>query len=328
MFARRAFLMKTLVSIAVVCIVPAIVQGQQQTSRAQPGTKWTDEQLKQAVAPMRVGRKLMPKSWPDGARVAVCLSWDVDNEAIELAAGVTAPIQLSDSEYGMKEALPRILALYDRYRIPGSFYIPAANGVLYPELIVEFKKRPQHEVGIHGWIHENLVEINDPVEEGRLLHKAIDFWSQALGKKPVGYRAPFWTFSAHTLDLIRKAGFEYDSSAMGMDAPYEIASSGRATGLVELPISWILDDAAYFGLHHQTGQSPSPEVTFKVFQDEFDQAYAEGTLFILTLHPMISGRRSRMMYFEKLVEHIKSKPGVWFATGQQIAAYVKQQNVR
>lgn len=315
--------------VAGVCMTPLIVHGQVGQPRPQPGTKWTDEQIKQAVAPMRAGRKLTPKNWPNGAKVAVCLSWDMDGESYELLFGKKEPIALSHEEYGTRAALPRILALYDRYKIPGTFYIPAVVGLLYPELISELRKRPQHEVGIHGWIHEILgdandgvVGVNDRVEEGRLLHKAIEFWTKALGKKPVGYRAPGWAFSPYTLDLLREAGFEYDSSAMAMDEPYEIVAQGQPTGLVELPVDWILDDAPYFWW--PGGALPSAELVFKVYQDEFDQAYQEGTLFMLTMHPMISGHRSRLIYLDRLIAHMKSKPGVWFATGQQIAEYAKR----
>ena len=298
----------------------SVLQAQQQ-KRPQPGTKLTDEEIKEWVAPMRSGRKLTPKSWPNGAKVAVCLSWDMDNETFEIAAGQSAPVVLSQGEYGFTEGMPRILALYDKYKIPASFYIPAVSGLLYPEMIQEFKKRPQHEIGIHGWIHERLPDIDDQAEEERLMNKSIDFWTKAMGKKPVGYRAPSWAFSKYSLDLIRKAGFAYDSSAMGMDEPYELLSNGQPTGMVELPVDWILDDYPYFV---SNGALPSPELIFKVFQDEFDGAYKEGTMFMLTMHPMVSGHRSRIMYLEKLIAYMKSKPGVWFATGQQIAEYVKQ----
>jgi peptidoglycan-N-acetylglucosamine deacetylase len=317
---KTTLLMRALLASAVICLLPAIVHVQEK--KPQPGTKWTDEQLKQAVAPMRAGRKLTPKSWPNNSKVAVCLSWDMDNESFDLAAGVTAPVVLSQGEYGTTEGLPRIMELYDRHNIPGSFYIPAVTGLLYPEVVAELKKRPRHEVGIHGWIHESLPDIDDRAEEERLLNKAIDFWTKAMGKKPVGYRAPAWAFSKYTLDLIRKAGFQYDSSAMGMDEPYELMSNGEATGMVELPVDWILDDYPYF---ISSGALPSPELIFKVYQDEFDRAYKEGTMFMLTMHPMISGHRSRIEYLDKLITYMKSKPGVWFATGQQIADHVRQQ---
>jgi peptidoglycan-N-acetylglucosamine deacetylase len=311
---------KTIVVALLLGTVPALLQAQQQ-KKPQPGTKLTDEQIKAWVAPMRAGRKLTPKSWPNGAKVAVCLSWDMDNETFEIAAGNSAPVLLSQGEYGFTEGMGRILALYDKYKIPGAFYIPAVTGVLYPEMIQEFKKRPQHEIGIHGWIHESLTDLDDQAEEERLMNKSIEFWTNAMGKKPVGYRAPAWAFSKYTLDLIRKAGFQYDSSAMAMDEPYELLSNGQQTGMVELPVDWILDDYPYF---ISSGSLPSPELIFKVYQDEFDVAYKEGTMFMLTMHPMISGHRSRIIYLEKLIAYMKSKPGVWFATGQQIADYVRQ----
>jgi peptidoglycan-N-acetylglucosamine deacetylase len=310
-----------LIALTVMCATPAVVSVQEQRPRPQPGTKWTDEEIRQAVAPMRAGRKLTPKSWPNGSKVAVCLSWDMDNESFNLASGNTAPVLLSQGQYGATEGLPRIMELYDRHNIPGSFYIPAVTGLLYPEVIAELKKRPRHEIGIHGWIHESLTDLNDQAEEERLLNKAIAFWTKALGKKPAGYRAPAWAFSKYTLDLIRKAGFEYDSSAMGMDEPYELLSNGQPTGMVELPVDWILDDYPYFT---SNGALPSPELIFKVYQDEFDRAYKEGTMFMLTMHPMVSGHRSRIEYLDRLISYMKSKPGVWFATGQQIAEYVRQ----
>jgi len=300
--------------------VPTLFDAQQE-KRPQPGTKLTDEQIQQWVAPMRAGRRLTPKSWPNGAKVAVCLSWDMDNETFEIAAGNSAPVALSQGEYGFAEGLPRIMALYDKYNIPGSFYIPAVTGILYPAMIQEFKKRPRLEIGIHGWIHERLTDLDDQAEEERLLNKSIEFWTGAMGKKPVGYRAPSWAFSKYTLDLIRKAGFQYDSSAMAMDEPYELLSNGQPTGMVELPVDWILDDYPYFV---SSGSLPSPELIFKVYQDEFDGAYREGTMFMLTLHPMVSGHRSRIVYLDKLIAYMKSKPGVWFATGQQISDYVRR----
>jgi peptidoglycan/xylan/chitin deacetylase (PgdA/CDA1 family) len=311
---------RTLLICALVCTVPAVVFVQEPV-RPQPGTKWTQEQIRQAAAPMRAGRKLTPKQWPNGGRVAVCLSWDVDNETFELAAGNTAPVTLSQGEYGATEGMPRILELYDRYNIPGSFFIPAVTGVLYPEIIPDIVKRGRHEIGVHGWIHESLTDLNDAAEEERLLNQAIDFLTKASGKRPVGYRAPAWAFSKYTLDLIRKAGFEYDSSAMAMDEPYELLSNGKPTGMVELPVDWILDDYPYF---NRDGTLPSPEVVFKVYQDEFDRAYKDGTMFMLTMHPMITGHRSRIMYLDKFIAYMKSKPDVWFATAQQIADYVKQ----
>ena len=110
---------------------------------------------------------------------------------------------------------------------------------------------------------------------------------------------------------------------MAMDEPYSIMSNGKDTGLVELPVTWVQDDAPYFG---RTGALPSPELIFNTYRDEFDMAYDEGTVLMLTMHPHISGRRSRAVHLAKLLDYMKSKPGVWFATAEQIATYVKQQS--
>jgi len=109
---------------------------------------------------------------------------------------------------------------------------------------------------------------------------------------------------------------------MAMDQPYELVANGKPTGLVELPVTWVQDDAPYFG---RQGALPSPELIFNVYRDEFDMAYQEGTMVMLTFHPHVSGRRSRAVHLAKLLDYMKGKPGVWFATAEQIANYVKQQ---
>jgi peptidoglycan/xylan/chitin deacetylase (PgdA/CDA1 family) len=289
-------------------------------ARPQPGVKWSEDQLKQAVAPVRAGRKLTPKRWPNSAKVAVCLSFDIDNESPTLAQGITLPVPLSGEQYGATEGLPRILALLDREQVPASFYIPAVSAILAPDMIPAIMKPGRHEIGVHGWIHENLPDLNDADEEERLLRQVVEYVTKATGKRPVGNRAPSWAFSNYTMDILRKVGgFEYDSSLMAMDEPYELMSNGHDTGIMELPVDWIQDDGLYFG---PTGTMPSADLVYQTFQEEFDRAYREGTMFMLTMHPHISGHRSRIDQLEKLVAHMKSKPGVWFATGQQIADYI------
>src|SRR5690348_1798647 len=106
----------------------------------QPGVKWTEEQLLKAVAPVRAGRKLTPKTWPNNSRVAVCLSFDDDNESYLLASGNTSPTTLSTADFGAQEGLPRILALLDKYNIPSTFFIPAVSALLHPEMIPAIMK--------------------------------------------------------------------------------------------------------------------------------------------------------------------------------------------
>jgi peptidoglycan/xylan/chitin deacetylase (PgdA/CDA1 family) len=296
------------------------VPGQTQT----PPETWSDQQIRDAVSTVRAGRKLTPERWPDGARLAVCLSFDVDNETLALRSGDTAPVSLSAGEFGALAGLPRILELLDRQGLPASFYIPAVSAMLHRDMIRSIAASGRHEIGIHGFIHENLATLNNRAEEERLLGKSIDAMTELLGRRPRGFRAPSWAFSQHTLELILKAGFLYDSSMMAMDEPYEILHRGERTDLVELPVDWILDDYPYFG-PAASGSIPAPEVAFRVYRDEFERAYQEGTILMLTFHPHIIGHRSRMAHLESLIAHMRSKSGVWFATAEQIAEYVRKE---
>jgi len=301
---------------------PFVAPAQQTAPPPQPGVKWTEEQLLKAVAPVRAGRKLTPKKWPTNSRVAVCLSFDNDNESWLLAAGNTSPTTLSTADFGAQTGLPRILALLDKYNISSTFFIPGVSALLHPEMIPAIMKSGRHEIGVHGWIHEFPPATGSAAEEERLLNLAIDYLTKATGKRPVGYRAPSWAFSENTLGLIRKANFFYDSSLGAMDEPYEIMSNGEPTGMVELAIDWTLTETPYLG---RSGTMPSPEELFKVYRDEFDGAYDLGTTFMLTLHPHVIGHRAPMRHLERLVVYMKSKPGVWFATCEQIARYVAKE---
>ncbi len=251
--------------VPVLCILSAISAiAQQQVPPAQPGTRWTEEQLRRAVAPARVGQKLTPKSWPGNARVAVCLSFDVDNESYLLARGETSPTTLSAADFGAETGLPRILQLLDRHQVPASFFIPAVSALLHTEMIPAILKSGRHEIGVHGWIHESLVGLASESEEERLLSQAINYLTEATGKRPVGYRAPAWAFSRYTVGLLRRSGFLYDSSLQAMDEPYELVSNGEPTGIVELAIDWTLTETPYLG---RGGTMPSPELLFQLYKE-------------------------------------------------------------
>jgi peptidoglycan-N-acetylglucosamine deacetylase len=281
----------------------------------------TEDQIRQAVSNARLGKKLTPKVWPDGALVAVCLSFDVDNELLQRANPL--PVPLSVGEYGATTSLPRILNLLDRHQVPATFFIPAMSAMLHPEMVPSILARGRHEIGVHGWIHEFWPSIGDGAKEEQLLTQSIEYLAKATGKRPVGVRAPGSGFSPHTFDLIRKAGFLYDSSLLAADEPYEIVSNGRPSGVIELPISEVDNDYVYYG-ETANGSLPSPEAVFEIYKAEFDLALEERTLFILTQHPHVGGRRSRIVQLDRLIAYMKSKPRVWFATMEQVANYVKQ----
>jgi len=320
-----AFGTKSTVFAVLVCILGTLCIAQIGSQKV-PGVPTipvdaTIDQAKQAVAVARAGRKLTPKSWPNGARVAVCISFDVDNEY--MANAQPLPVPMSAGEYGATTGLVSVLDLLDRQQIPASFYIPAVSAALHPDMIGQILKSGRHEIGVHGWIHEYLPMIGNAAKEEQLLNQAIDYLTKATGRRPVGYRAPSWAFSPNTLGQIIKAGFLYDSSMMAMDQPYEIDSEGKPTGLIELPVTWILDDYPYYG-ENAEGSMPRPQSVYEVYQAEFDGASEQRTAFILTMHPHISGHRSRIAEVDHLITYIKSKPGVWFATEEEVAKYIKE----
>jgi peptidoglycan/xylan/chitin deacetylase (PgdA/CDA1 family) len=304
----------------------AAASAQQPAPDNQPGRKWSEEQLRQASSAVRAGRKLTPRSWPNGGRVAVALTFSLNNTANMFAVGDSAVVQLTGGEFGAVTGLPRVLDVLHREDVPATFFVPATAAIVDPQMIPEIVKRKRHEIGVMGWSDENPILIDNAAEEERLLMKAIDYLTKQTGKKPVGARGPSNLASPHTMGILRKAGFLYDSTLTAMDEPYELVLDGRPSGLVELPVSRYLDDqmtlaAARFG----PSALPSPELVFEVYRDDFDVAYEEGTLFLLTLHPHLIGMRSRITYLENFIRYVKSKPDVWFATGEEIARYVKQQ---
>jgi len=286
-----------------------------------PGISLSLDELKAQYQHYYAGKRLKPKKWPNGARVAVALSFDIDNSKPTLARGVPGSEPMSRGQYGAVDGLPRILRVLDKENVPASFFIPAVSAALNPEMIPSILSKKRHEIGIHGWIHENLAELNDQAKEQQLLNQSIELVTKAIGKKPVGYRAPSWAMSPFTMKQVKEAGFLYDSSLMASDDAYEISLDGQPTGVVELPIERIVDDAPYFGAAN--GSLPSPELVEQIFRDEFDVAYEEGGLYVLTMHPHYTGHRSRALWLDKLIVYMKSKPGVWFATHEQVAAYVK-----
>jgi peptidoglycan/xylan/chitin deacetylase (PgdA/CDA1 family) len=215
-----------------------------------------------------------------------------------------------------------VVDLLDRHRIPASFFIPAVSLMLHPEMADVIKRAGHHEFAVHGWIHEMNTQVPADVERD-LVKRSVEYLTRVTGTRPVGYRAPSWNFSPATLSIIRELGFTYESSMMSDDRPYELLQDGQPTGIVEIPVDWILDDAPLFNV--QGANYASPREVAQVWIDEFDRAFAEGTMFVLTMHPHVVGHRSRIVALEMVIDHIRRKGNVWFATHRQAAEYVKQQ---
>lgn len=283
--------------------------------------KWPEEKWRPIVENIRAGRSLHPPSWKDGARCAVALSFDSDHETQTLRWGQSSPGKLSQGEYGARVGVPRILELLKRDNIPATFFVPAVVAMLHPEeqrRVIE----NGHEIGIHSWIHE-LNSALPEQDERELQMRAADKLEEICGQRPVGIRTPSWDFSPHTLSITREMGLIYDSSLMADDEPYEILQNGEPSGVVELPVEWIRDDAPYWGMDRFSGVRPHtpPSAVLEIFKREFDGAYRDGGLFLLTMHPHFIGHRSRIQVLDELVQYIRSFPGIWFGTHADIARY-------
>ena len=284
--------------------------------------QWDESRWRGHVAHVRAGRSLSPATWPGGARVAVALSFDSDHETNALREGETSPGRLAQGEFGSRVGVPRILDLLGEYRIPSTFFIPAVASLLHPGEALRCAEFG-HEVGIHGWIHERNTLLARDVERD-LTKRSFDALERACGARPVGIRTPSWDFSDATLDIIRELGLIYDSSLMADDEPYELLADGVPTGVVEIPVEWIRDDAPYLTMNRFGGIRPHtpPRSLLEIWRDEFDAAYEFGGLFQLTCHPHVIGHRSRIVVLRTLIEHIVTRTDVWFATHRQIAEHV------
>jgi peptidoglycan/xylan/chitin deacetylase (PgdA/CDA1 family) len=284
--------------------------------------QWSEEQWRGIVGHVRAGRPYRPASWKDGKRCAVALSFDADHETNELRDGGKSIGRLSWGQYGSRVGVPRILDLLARHDVKATFYVPAVAALLYEDeqrrVVAE-----GHEIGIHGWIHE-LNSVLPYEAERELMFRSTDTLERITGVRPVGLRTPSWDFSPGTLAIEKELGLLYDSSLMADEDCYELLLDGEETGIVELPVEWVRDDAVYFMMHRFQSLRPytPPTDVLDIFRREFDAAYEDGGLFQLTMHPHIIGYRSRIWLLEELIRHAKSKD-VWFATHADIAAYAK-----
>lgn len=285
--------------------------------------QWPEEHWRKLVGQVRAGRSYRPDRWKDGARCAFALSFDADHETNELRDGGNSIGRMAWGQYGPRVGVPRILKILEKYSVPATFYVPAVAALLHEDeqrrVIAE-----GHEIGIHGWIHE-LNSVLPYEAERDLMLRSAETLEKITGVRPVGLRTPSWDFSPNTLRIEKEMGLLYDSSLMADEDCYELMLEGAPSGIVELPVEWVRDDAVYFMMHRFQSLRPhtAPEAVFDIFRREFDAAYEEGGIFQLTTHPHIIGYRSRIWIIEELIRHAKTKGDVWFATHAQVAEFAR-----
>ena len=285
--------------------------------------QWSEAHWRRILNQARAGRALRPQSWPDGARCAFALSFDSDHETNELRDGGKSIGRLSWGQYGARVGVPRIAALLARHDVRASFYVPAVTALIYPKE-QRALTAAGHEIGIHGWIHElnSGLSYEDELD---LMLRSSDTLAKITGKRPVGLRTPSWDFSPSTLRIQKEMGLLYDSSLMADEDCYELLLDGEPSGVIELPVEWVRDDAVYFMMNRFQAQRPytPPTDVFDIFRREFDAAYDEGGLFQLTCHPHIIGYRSRIWILDELIRHAKARGPVWFATHEEVVRWAK-----
>jgi peptidoglycan/xylan/chitin deacetylase (PgdA/CDA1 family) len=269
-----------------------------------------------------------PLPWPNGARCAVAITFDMDAESLlHTNFRDSAPDRVAMSSmlrYDQQVAVPRILALFRKFGLKQTFFIPGWCVETYPRAI-EAILADGHEIAHHGWMHARP-NTQEPEAEHESLRKGIEAIVRATGKRPAGYRAPAFGFSGSTLKFLAEEGFAYDSSLKGGDIPYLI-STGNAD-LVELPADITLDDWTQYVCLKDFGYMlpiASPARAMEVFRAEFDAHWKYGGLWNAVWHPFVSGRMARCDAIESLIAYMLDKGGVWFATMAEIAAHARAQ---
>jgi peptidoglycan/xylan/chitin deacetylase (PgdA/CDA1 family) len=242
----------------------------------------------------------------------ICLTFDFDAMSVWIA-NTDNPAIISRGEFG-PVAVPRILALLERRGARATFFIPGHTALAYPWLVREIRDAG-HEIGHHGWVHENPAKLS-PHEEREVFQRGLDALQRVADVVPSGYRSPAANFSANTLDVLAEFGVAYDSSCSGSDfTPYYLRQGdswsktgpytfGRAIDLVEMPFSWSLDDFTHFEFEvgWSTEQS-APSTVQEIWQAEFEYGAAnvpDGFMGIC-MHPQVIGRGHRLAMLERLM---------------------------
>jgi len=265
---------------------------------------------------------------PKDVRVALTFDYDAMSNWINTSGG-QSPGMISRGEFG-PIALQRILTLLADRRIASTFFVPGHTARAYPDTVRAIKAGG-HEIGHHGWVHENPASL-PPDQERRILERGLEALDAVAGVRPIGYRSPGWDNSAATVPLLMEYGFRYESSLMGSDyEPYwcrtgdsvsttEAFRWGTPVDLVEIPVAWHLDDFIQFEfVATPTGilnATRSTTMAWEIWKGEFDYLYervGRGILNI-TMHPQVIGRGHRMLFLEQFIEYVAGHAGATFTT--------------
>lgn len=263
-------------------------------------------------------------------KMPIMLTFDVDGEQLWFSRdpeNLKRPVCSSLGRYGIIEGVPRILKLLKQHEIPATFFVAGAIAERYPDTVKRIAE-DNHEIGNHSYSHTYPDRLPSKEAEQEEYMKTSEIIKKLTGEYPKGYRSPAWEFSDYTLDILLDMGFKYSSNMMHTDRIGLLEVFGKKTNIVELPIHWALDDAAFWLYSVRiTGKAMQPISAVENFwKTEFDSLYEEfcqeddsNICFILTCHPQVIGRPARMKALENVVKHIKGYPNIEFTTCYQTA---------
>lgn len=253
-------------------------------------------------------------------RHIVCLTFDHDHVSGLIARGMTSPTAISRGEYDIV-VIPRLVALLERYGIKATFFTPGHTIDSTPGAVTPYVEAG-HELAHHGWTHRLPVNLSRDEEEEEIV-RGNESIKRISGRTARGYRSPAWDLSPHSIDLLLKHGIQYDSSLMGNDYDCYYARQGdvaelmkplvrgRETALVEMPISWSLDDYPafeYMRLPNGSVQQGLMNATavLENFVDDFTYMtrVCDYGILTYTFHPHVIGRGHRMMMLERLIQRL------------------------
>jgi peptidoglycan/xylan/chitin deacetylase (PgdA/CDA1 family) len=259
-------------------------------------------------------------------------------------AGEDSPDDISRGMFAGEVGSPRLLNLFKKYNLRTTWFIPGHSAETFPDQMKAVADAG-HEIGVHGYSHENPIAMTREQEEA-ILDKCLDVLTKLSGKRPTGYVAPWWEFSPVTNELLLDRGIKYDHSLMHNDFhPYYVRVGdtwtkidyskhpdawmkplvrGKETDLIEIPASWYLDDLPPMMFIKKAPNSHGfvrPRHLEESWRDQFDWVYRENdhAVFTMTIHPDVSGRPQVLLMLERLIEHIQKQQGTKFLTFDEIA---------
>jgi peptidoglycan/xylan/chitin deacetylase (PgdA/CDA1 family) len=279
-------------------------------------------------------------------KIFVAYGVDVDAVAGWLGSygGEDSPDDISRGLFAGEVGVPRLLNLFKKYNLKTSWFIPGHSIETFPKQI-QMVVDDGHEIGIHGYSHENPIAMTAHQEETVLL-RCIDLIQKVTGKRPTGYVAPWWEFSTVTNELLLKHGIKYDHSLMHNDFhPYYVRAGdnwtnidyeksadewmkplirGQETDLIEIPANWYLDDLPPMMFIKTSPNSHgfvNPRDIEQMWRDQFDWVYREHdyAVFTMSVHPDVSGRPQVLLMHERFIEYMNSHEGIEWATFDEIA---------